>query len=172
MKTRDARAISERITAGVHFPGGPGGGWADLSNDAQDSTWAPELLARMTIIVGVESIEYVSGYVEDDGEISGEIVILTSTRIIRTHFTARRLANQFRFGLQATVVATSRSMIESVTLESVSLWGEDADEEWPRAVSAVVATSDGKSFRLPVVKGRPYIAQTETAKLISTLMSN
>jgi hypothetical protein len=169
MKTSDAWAIGERITAGVHFPGGRGRGWQNLADDAPDSTWSAELLSRMTIMVGTEDIEYVSGYVQEIESVSGEVVILTPTRIIRADFTAEP-APDYRRTLTATIVATRRSTIESVALEWVSPWSDDGDEEWPRAVSAVVTTADGKTFRLPLIKHRPTVDEPDTAELIARLM--
>jgi len=170
MKTRDAWAIGDRITAGVHFPGGHGSTWSNLSDDAPDSVWASELLSRMTIMVGTEHLEYVSGYVQEVETVSGEIVMLTTTRIIRVSFTADP-APDYRRTLDATIVATRRSTIESVSLDSVSPWGDDGEAEWPRAVSAVVTTADGKTFRLPLVKRRPSFDEPDTADLLARLMS-
>ena len=170
MKTSDAWAISNRITAGVHFPGGSGGGWGNLSDEAPDSRWASELLSRMTVMVGTEDIEYVSGYVQEEETVNGQIIILTATRIIRTDFSAVPAPN-YRRTLTATVLATRRSTIENVSLESVSPWSDDGDAEWPRAVSAVVTTADGNSFRLPLVNRRPSFHEPDTAELIARLMA-
>jgi hypothetical protein len=169
MKTSDARAIGDRITAGIHFPGGRGGGWQNLSDDAPDSTWAPELLSRMAIMVGTEHIDYVSGYVQEIETVNGEIVILTETRIIRIDFSADPQPD-YRRTLHATITATRRSTIESVSLEAVSPWGDDPDAEWPRAVSAIVTTADGRTFRLPLIKRHPSFDEPDTAELIARLM--
>jgi hypothetical protein len=166
MKTSEARGIGDKITAGVHFPGGAGVDWGQLSGG---TGWSSDLLARLSILVGTEAIEYVSGYVDEHDRIHGELVVLTRSRIVRAEFSAS--GSPGRFALDAHVFAVSRSTIARVALESVTPWGADSDEDWPHAVSAVVTTLDDKTFRLPLVSGRASLRQTATAELISTLMT-
>jgi hypothetical protein len=168
MNSREAREIAARITAGLHFPGGSGRDWSSVSADPDDLQWSLELLSRITIMVGAEPIEYVSGYVEG-GKIHGDIVVLTRSAIVRATFTVSREYIRPTSVLDATVTATRRSSISSVSVTSVSPFGAD-DEEWPRQVSAIVSTDDGKTFRLPLIKRTTTFEENDTATLISSLL--
>jgi len=170
MKTHEAQAIAERITAGVHFPGGAGGGWGTVAGPEAGDVWYSDLLSRITILVGTERVEYASGYVDTDGGLHGEIVVLTGSTIIRADFSTSRRPGA-PLALEATVVATSRATIASVSVSSVTpiATGND-NEDWPRQVSAVVSTDDGRTFRLPLIKREASFPETDTAAIISSLL--
>lgn len=169
MKTHEARAIADRVTAGIHFPGGSGGGWESVAGPEAGEVWHSDLLSRVAILVGTERVEYASGYVDTDGGLHGEIVVLTGSTIIRADFSTSRRPGA-PLALEATVVATSRSTINSVSVSSVTPIGGDSDEDWPRQVSAVVTTDDGRTFRLPLIKREASFPETDTAAIISSLL--
>jgi hypothetical protein len=170
MKTHEARAIADRITAGIHFPGGAGGGWHAVAAEAAGTRWYSDLLSRIAILVGTERVEYASGYVDTDGGVHGEIVVLTGSTIIRADFSTVRTPASALLSLDATVAATSRSTIASVSVTSVTAIGDEADEDWPRQVGAVVTTDDGRTFRLPLIKREASFPETDTAAIISSLL--
>jgi hypothetical protein len=165
MKTRDARAIGEAITAGIHFPGGFGGGWDDVTWGSDDARWPSDLLGRIVLLVGDQPIEYVSGYVDNDERIHGDVVVLTTVSIIRATFSL----NDGQ--LDATVRATNRSSISHVEVLSAASMTNDDAAEWPAWVSAVVTTVDGSVFPLPLVKRRQSATQTSTGAIISKLLA-
>lgn len=170
MKTSDAWAIYETITAGIHFPGGLGDGWGAVSWGARGGDWANELLGRIILLVGNSPIEYVSGYVDDDNErLHGDIVVLTASSVIRAPFSAERVQGMAIMAVDAQVTAASRSTIIGVDVLSAAEWRGDPEAEWPRHLRAIVRTSDGGSFPLPLVVSHAYPEQS-TAAILSKLI--
>lgn len=170
MKTRDAWDISQIITDGLNFTGN--GGWESLSLDSQSTRWSTDLLGRIAVLVGTETIEYVSGYVEQDGAVTGDIVVFTRDLLIEATFKADRHPGTYDFVLDARVTAVRRSTIASISVQSVALIGDDAETEWPKRLKVTLALEGGKSLSLPLTKYPASQSDSRTAAFVSRLLTD
>jgi len=172
VKTDEAREIADTITQGLRFSGSKGD-WRDLSPQEADSdySWSDDLLGRIVVLVGEESIVHVSGFAERDSNIYGEIVVFTVTRLIRASFTAARTQGRSRLGLEAKVAAIGRAGIVGVRVEQVSPLGAAGTEaEWPVWSVAQVRLDDGTEFSMPLRKNPEMTDESGSAEFVSTLL--
>lgn len=169
MKTSEARAIQEKVTSGIHFPGGINSNWSGLVWD-EESDWPSELMNRLTVLIGIETIEYASGYVRVADEVSGGIVVFTSRRLIKALFSVPRDPEHGRLTLKAELEATSRSTVQRVSSKSASPLTADADADWPKRAVFEVTTEDGQSFNLPFIDSFPSFEDRHVAAFASSLL--
>lgn len=113
MNHDEAAAVAGKITAGIEFPFS--NDWSDVTHRG-DTSWVTDLLSKIVALIGELAIEHVSGWVEDEGEVKGEIVVLTSRSLIRADFVRPRQTRH----LTANVSGVPRSAVRRVSIESVA----------------------------------------------------
>jgi len=172
MKTSDAWELSKTITSGMHFGRGIGGGWSFYDSDRHDLRWSTDLLGRIILLIGNEDVVFNSGFVTEEEHISGEIIVLTVSRIIRATFKVAPQEGGPRSGLKlvANVSAQRRSSIESVEVLSASLLDSDPNAEWPKRFSVRMTMKDETSILLPLTGPIRDFDEFRTAEVVSELL--
>ena len=144
-------------------------GWSlDWQEGDRAQSWVLELGGRLLILIGDDSVEYSSGYLQsvEPDDAAGEVVVFTTRAIICASFTANKPASgSFDRQLDATVTAYPRDSVRSVSIARAGGFGTSA---WPKAIQITVNLDD-RSITLPLRVGYG-VEDTKLAKFAEVLL--
>jgi len=159
--------LSSEITNGLRILGG-GSAWEHIDPAALHG-WASELLARIVAVMrDEETIQYVSGWVDDDPIVEGSVVLFTERRLIRATFSAPSERGQLT--LDARVWVILRTSIRSVEVLSAGHLPTGKAENWPsKARVSLTIDEEGDALILPLRK-QGTLGDEATARYLPCLL--
>jgi hypothetical protein len=131
----------------------------EFSNRLQDALGGERLpggaMRRVLVLLGEEEVDYVTADLrsQDDGPVTGDVIVLTRTRVVRAHVSALGRGPDGPVG-EVGVEAWSRSLLRWVSIpdsrrDDNEIW-DQVLERWPAAARLYLSYGEGgRTITLP-----------------------